>query len=130
MLVIKDLVEGPYLPGQEARFKADVIKVYESRRDGWTYLQVENEEKEPGFPDLLAVNANCYLMIEFKVSDMKGVVAFERSQPLFYKRHPDLRITILAWDVPRNRTVNITRQEAAAAKSLKIKIPEVLNNAD
>jgi hypothetical protein len=59
---VNGLVKGPYAPGQEDRFKADVLREWASRNDGWTYFQIENEEKEPGFPDAGAFSANCYLL--------------------------------------------------------------------
>jgi hypothetical protein len=120
---INGLVSGPYRPGQEDAFKADVLKVLENRRDGWEYMRIETEETEPGFPDVAAFSVNCYALTEFKVSDAKGVIEFQKSQPLFYKKHPNLRMGVLAWDVPGNRVVAITPNEILAAKTLKFKIP-------
>lgn len=121
---INGLVTGPYKPGQETKFKADVLKVWESRNVGWEHFKIETEETEPGFPDVAGFSANCYALTEFKVSDANGVITFEKSQPLFYKKHSRLRINILAWDVPGNRVVSISPQEITASKTLKFKIPK------
>jgi hypothetical protein len=121
---INGLVSGPYAPGQEDKFKADVLKVWEGRNDGWEHLKIETEETEPGFPDVVSFSANCYTLTEFKVSNAKGVIEFQMSQPLFYKKHPKLRIDILAWDVPGKRVVSISPQEIISGKSLKFKIPK------
>jgi hypothetical protein len=121
---IKDLVPGPYKPGEEARFKADVLREKENNQLGITYFKIETEETEPGFPDVLAVTTKTYAMTEFKVSNSKGVITFQKSQPLFYKRHSDLNIAIWAWDVPNNRAVRISPDEIVAVKSLKFQIPK------
>jgi hypothetical protein len=120
---INGLVSGPYKPGQEDKFKTDVLKVWESRNDGWEHMRIETEETEPGFPDVAGFSVNCYALTEFKVSDAKGVIEFQKSQPLFYKKHFKLRINILAWDVPGNRAILISPQEILAAKTLRFKIP-------
>jgi hypothetical protein len=86
-------------------------------------MRIETEETEPGFPDVAGFSANCYILTEFKVSDAKGVIEFQKSQPLFYRKHPKLRIGILAWDVPGKRVVSISPQEILEAKALKFKIP-------
>jgi hypothetical protein len=122
---INGLVSGPYAPGQEDKFKTDVLKVCNGRNDGWEHLKIETEETEPGFPDVASFSADqCYILTEFKVSDAKGVFEFQKSQPLFYKKHPKLRIDILAWDVPGKRVVSITPPEIISGKSLKFKIPQ------
>ncbi|GHT59524.1 hypothetical protein FACS1894109_15610 [Spirochaetia bacterium] len=123
----RGLVPGPYSPGEEARFKADAIKAIEA---GWrrpTCFKIETEETEPGFPDVLMLANKTYDMYEFKVSDSKGIIKFQKTQPLFYKRHSDLNIEILAWDVPNNRAVNISPDEIVAAKALKFQIPKETN---
>jgi len=57
---------------------------------------IESEETEPGFPDVIARKDMKFDFIEFKVSDQKGMIKFQRTQPLFYKKHPRLNITITA----------------------------------
>jgi hypothetical protein len=123
IITINGLVSGPYRPGQEDTFKVDVLKAWEGRDDGWRHFKIETEETESGFPDVVSLSANCYCLTEFKVSDTRGVIEFQKSQPLFYKRHTGLRIQILAWDVPGKRVVSISPQEVISAKTLKFQIP-------
>jgi hypothetical protein len=126
MKVIDGLVPGPYRPGQEDKLKADVIKAWERRYEEWEHMQVENEEKEPGFPDVISLSLKCYLLTEFKVSDRDGVIEFQKTQPLFYRRHPNLRIDILAWDVPGQRLVSISPREIVKTKMLKFNVSKFM----
>ena len=122
MHVIHDLVKGPFK--DEAAFKAAVLKALSNHTSSYTRFEIENEEKEPGMPDVLSISRTLpALLTEFKLSDEDGVVKFQKTQPLFYRKHTDLYITILAWDVPRGRVVSIKPQEVIEAKSLKIRIP-------
>jgi hypothetical protein len=122
---VHGLVDGPYAPGQEAQLKADVIFQWNKCLNGITHLQIETEETEPGFPDVLSLQPSGYRLTEFKVSDRNGVVKFQKSQPRFYRWHPDLVIDIMAWDVPGNRLVRITPDEiVTAAKPLAFKLPK------
>jgi hypothetical protein len=93
-----------YAPGQEDRFKRDMILALQASEEGVEVFQIENEEKEPGFPDVIVLEpSGRYKLCEFKVSDERGVITFEPSQPRFYRRHPGLDITIIAWNVPAGR---------------------------
>lgn len=127
MNVIRGLVEGPFK--DEAGFKAAVLKVWRKKAPQYTRFEIENEEKEPGMPDVLSISSerdHFAYFTEFKISNDKGVIKFQKTQPLFYRRHSGLPIEILAWDVPRSRVVLITPEEVVAAKSLKIAIPECI----
>jgi hypothetical protein len=129
MVVVKYLTElGPYAPGQEQKFKMDYINRSVKRESpDWRFFCIESEETVPGFPDLLIVDGNsCYTSIEFKVSDEKGVITFKKSQPLFYKTNPMVRIGILAWDVPRKRLVRITPDEVVKNKSLRLNLKDAV----
>ena len=48
---------------------------------------------------------------EFKVSDSRGVIKFQKTQPAFYKRNPNLRVTIVVLD---NRDGSVIMFPAAA----------------
>jgi len=129
MRVVKGLVKGPFK--NEAAFKAAVLKVWEKTLARFTHFQIENEEKEPGMPDILSISSvSPAYFTEFKVSNKDGVIRFESTQPAFYKRNEHLDISILAWDVPRQRVVEITPEEVIAQKSLSLKIPEETNEVD
>jgi hypothetical protein len=119
-------IKGPFR--NEAAFKTAILKVWEGDGSGFIHFEIENEEKEPGMPDVLSISGSLpALFTEFKISDKAGVVTFQKSQPLFYHRYKDIRIGILAWDVPRNRVVCICPHEVIDVKSLRITIPEVLD---
>jgi hypothetical protein len=115
---------GPYRAGEEARFKRDVLRAWEALRDGWKYFCVESPGTADGFPDVVCLSeAGEYWLCEFKVSDERGVVHFQRTQPLFYKKNAGLRMAALAWDVPRQRAVYLDLRDIVAAKSLRYRLP-------
>jgi hypothetical protein len=128
MTVIEGLGNGPFK--NEAAFKAAALKALSTFESRYTRFEIENEEKEPGMPDMLSVSrTRPAIFTEFKCSDKNGVITFQKTQPLFYRKHTDLYITILAWDVPRGRVVSIKPQEVIEARSLKIVIPEDIDVA-
>lgn len=93
----------------------------QKRNNNLTVFEVENEEKEPGFPDTLEllvsglkddkkhrftgslVDCPLATLAEYKVSDTLGFIDFKRSQPHFYKLYSHLQIVIRAWCVPEQR---------------------------
>ena len=83
----------------EASFKKDYIKELKSAQQVPTDVyQIESEETEPGFPDLLAITNGFAKMYELKVSDRYGTITFKKSQPAFYKRNSRLDILVVAFD--------------------------------
>jgi hypothetical protein len=127
MTIITNLafVRGPYK--DEQGFKQDVIKSFRHNAPFSTVFEIENEEKEPGMPDLLSMERERpAFFTETKCADKNGVITFQKTQPLFYRKHRKMRIQILAWDTPRNRCVFISTEEVIAAKSLKLTIPNEL----
>ena len=116
MAVGLERLEGDrFFPGQEQQFKMETQRAY--RQPGLTVFEIENEEKEPGFPDTLEIKIDRAIrrgpygcarpewveFVEYKVSDSRGYIEFRKDQPLFYKRHSDLRIMVRAWSVPDQR---------------------------
>ena len=96
-------VARKFNPGEEQAFKSEMIRVKRLLHPDRTYFEVENEEKEPGFPDTIEIFANQYTrFVEYKVSNDKGIIEFQRGQPLFYRRNRNLDIRIIAWSVPDN----------------------------
>jgi hypothetical protein len=91
-----------------------------------TYFEIENEEKEPGMPDVLAINPSLpSYFTEFKCSDKHGVIEFRESQPRFYRQHRDLPIQILAWDCRGDgRVIHLEPSEVIDAKKLRIRLPQ------
>jgi hypothetical protein len=124
IVVVNNLAYGPYRPGQEDLFKAQVIKAREAKDPALRHFRTEIEGTEPGFPDVLSVKDGLYLLIEFKVSDDRGVLHFEKTQPLFYKKHRDLNICIAAWDVPGLRLLMVDPDDVVAVKSLTFRCPK------
>ena len=80
-------------------------------------FEIENEEKEPGFPDVLCIDlaTSHSIFFEIKVAERGGVFKFEPSQPRFYKLHPMLRIQVVVWDAQEKRVYCVGAQRAAEA---------------
>jgi hypothetical protein len=122
MRELKDFVTGPFK--NERDFKQAVKAAIE--KQGNTCLEIENEEKEPGMPDLLVINTHteeCFgvaSFVEIKYASMAGTIRFEKSQPLFYRKHPELSIDILVWD--NGRVVQLLVEEVLAARSLRMSL--------
>jgi hypothetical protein len=137
MKTIDGLVQGPFK--QESDFKAAVLKKWRTDSPWITRFEIENEDKAPGMPDCLSVsNKLPAFFTEFKISDSKGVIKFQKTQPLFYKQNSDLLIDILAWDAPRQRVVSLApsdldgrlKRAPSNAKLLLFVIPEVINDVE
>jgi hypothetical protein len=119
------LESGPYRSGEEERFKQDVIRRWEARRGAtWSFFCIESPGTADGFPDVLALSdLGKYGLYEFKVSDKRGVIRFQKTQPRFYRTHLGLDIWIVAWNVPLNREERIPAADIVAAKSLRFQLP-------
>lgn len=80
-------------------------------------FEIENEEKEPGFPDLLCVtHGGSYAQFfETKVAEKGGIFKFEHTQPLFYKQHPFMRIMVVVWDAEQNKIYTFGARRACDA---------------
>jgi hypothetical protein len=123
MKIINGLVRGPFQ--NEQTFKRAVIKAWKKDNALHTFFEIENEEKEPGMPDVLTILPSApAFFTEFKYADRNGVIEFRKSQPLFYRQHRDVRIQILAWD---GRVVHLDPAEVITAKSLRITLPEYID---
>jgi hypothetical protein len=81
----------------EAEFKKRHIEKWKKLGIYARVYCIESEETEPGFPDVIAQNG-AFDFFEFKVSDARGVIKFQKTQPSFYKRNPNLRVTVVALD--------------------------------
>ena len=79
-------------------------------------FEIENEEKEPGFPDVLAIdNDDVARFYEFKVARKSGNFKFESTQPRFFNRHSYLKIYVMVWDAERHDMYCIPATIAANA---------------
>ena len=93
----------------ENSFKKAYIKnmlSYASFKEG---IEIENTV-EPGMPDVLLIDEyDRSIFIETKYA-VKGVIEFKKTQIPWYKRHPRLNITIVAYnDLTTNiHTLSIT----------------------
>ena len=127
MVITNSLVTGPFK--DEEAFKAALLAKWRKNNNSIYYFEIENEEKEPGMPDVLAMPFTPLKtpawFYEFKISDDNGFIKFEKSQPLFYKRYKNLVIRIIAWDKRHNRIIIIDVKELTSLKkSLTFKLPE------
>jgi hypothetical protein len=123
MKTIYGLVHGPFKNEQE--FKLAVMRVWRKNNLRNTSFEIENEEKEPGMPDVLTLIPDApAFFTEFKHAGKNGVIEFRKSQPLFYRQHRDMRIQILAWDGRADgRVVHIDPSEVVNAKTLRVTLP-------
>ena len=122
--------------GEEQAFKMMVIHARSAYSKYLYIFEVENEEKEPGFPDSLEISVaigtppidfsgvGCIqptysLLVEYKVSDENGVIKFKPLQPLFYKRYREIPIVIRAWCVPEQRGYEYKAQDIILALTIR-----------
>lgn len=74
-------------------------------------FEIENEEKEPGFPDVLVVNYfDEALFFETKVAWKGGRFTMEKTQPRFYAAHPDLHIRVIVFDTEEHKVYSIPKE--------------------
>jgi hypothetical protein len=92
----------------EATFKKQKVEKWKTSGTFESVFCIETEETETGFPDVLAIDkVHVSQLYEFKVSDARGIIKFERGQPLFYKKYPHLNVEIVALDNRTGETVFI-----------------------
>lgn len=79
-------------------WKKDALK------SGWfqKIFFIETEETEFGFPDVLAIQCeedgtNAAMFFEFKVTDKKDRIKFQKTQPAWYIRNKELQPTVVVW---------------------------------
>ena len=92
-----------YCSGQEQIFKRDVTRYWKDC--GFDCIWLENSETASGAPDTIVFMRSHVFLFEFKVSDKGGYVRFQKTQPLYYQQHKNLRIKIIAFDIPSNKVV-------------------------
>jgi hypothetical protein len=128
MKIINGLVHGPFKNEQE--FKVAVMRAWQKNDLRCTSFEIENEEKEPGMPDVLTfVPSAPAFFTECKYADRSGVIEFTKAQPRFYRQHRDLLIQILAWDGRADgRVVHLDPSEVVDAKSLRMVLPETIDS--
>jgi hypothetical protein len=112
-----------FYPGEETPFKQEVVRHLREKFPLGKVFRIETEETERGFPDLLLLHKGEYRLIETKVSDKKGVIDFTPAQPLFYRRHRELELSVLAWDVPGGRCVELVPEDMEALDGLRLALP-------
>ena len=80
-------------------------------------FEIENEEKEPGFPDLLCIELSTShaMFFEIKIARSGGRFMFEHTQPRFYKSHPFLRIQVVVWDAKQRKVYCVGAARAVDA---------------
>ena len=115
----------------EADFKKDFVDAL--RKEGYTVFCVETEETEPGFPDVMAIHDGMTSFFEMKITDKKGIFKMQKTQPVFYKRYPNLDITVVVHDGAMGNYLSIPAKlvanSCAEHGSLKLDIREFLYKA-
>ena len=63
---------------------------------------IETEETVAGFPDVMTLECCSYGNIvnfyEFKFSDRFGKIKFQPTQPAFYKKNPEMKVIVIAYN--------------------------------
>jgi hypothetical protein len=112
------MIKTPNFPADyvkgETSFKTSWIKFAEAFSEEYSFFQVENEEKVPGFPDVLMIAKDLpAILLEFKVVGKNGKIRFEPYQPAFYKTHgKHVRIRVVVYDPRDNAVYYLTCEEA------------------
>lgn len=120
---------GPYK--SEQAFKRDWIsKTQERCYPGAQYFQIETEETEPGFPDVMVLNfRNNASFYEFKITDTHRNFEMRKTQPRFYITHPSMNTSVLVWDVVTHKAYSFTQEEikeaCLASESLKLNVGDI-----
>lgn len=77
----------------------------EWEKAGFDVIWIESPETAAGCPDVMLSKGLWYILYEFKLSDKYGYVKFKSSQPLFYKKHPNMNIQIIAYNTAAGEVV-------------------------
>ena len=89
-------LSGPFR--NEQQFKDAWIRYLRRTRRYVDIFEVENEEKVPGFPDVLCIRNDGHAeFYEMKLADKHGGFRLERTQPHFYVTHPALDVYVVVW---------------------------------
>lgn len=86
----------------EQDFKLRYIKNNFAKLGHTKTFCIETEETVAGFPDVMTlVSSNCVNLArfyEFKFSDRFGKIKFQPTQPAFYKKNPEMQVTVIAYN--------------------------------
>lgn len=108
----------------ENKFKQHLLKGMKTDNDMYYYFEVENEEKEPGMPDILAVNkvTKEASFIEVKLAKSNGDIKFQPTQPRWYAWHPHISVIVVAWLPVCNKAVIVEVEQVIKLKKLIVRI--------
>lgn len=86
----------------EQDFKLRYVKNNFAKLEHTKTFCIETEETIAGFPDVMTLVCSNYGKLakfyEFKFSDRFGRIKFQPTQPSFYKRNPEMEVTIIAYN--------------------------------
>lgn len=118
-IVIKSFIEGPF--SSERAFSKEFQNKCRLLPDVLYVFSLEDAEMNKGAPDIFTIDqSNRVTFYELKYVGDDGMIRFQREQPLWYKRHPELLVHILIWD-SRSDILSWTRPyDVIAEKSLNI----------
>lgn len=116
----------------EQEFKEYDLKRLIRSNSHLDYICIETEETCAGFPDVIVTDRSLFdptTYMEYKVSDSDGVIKFQRSQPIFYKKHSHLDVLIVAYNNKTGHRVAFTKDKLFDVDSpfylsgLKVRLP-------
>lgn len=110
------VVNGLGLKGSyknEQAFKMDwIAKSKERGLPDDIFFEVENEEKEPGFPDVMKIGFTQKVSFyEMKITSANGTFKMQPTQPLFYRTHPTLDISVMVYSNETRKLYCISGEE-------------------
>ena len=121
--IITDFVSGPFK--NEAEFKKAFLAKMRQKHKNITFFEIENEEKSPGMPDIIATSYEApSVWTEIKYAGKDGKIKFQPSQPLWYKQNKTLRIQIVVWDSRRGQCIYLPKEDVIKAKALVIPVDD------
>jgi hypothetical protein len=122
--VLPGFVKGPFKT--ETPFKHAIVEKLYFLHHPDMWVRIESEETEPGMPDLARLSQySPTVLVETKVSDMRGWIKFRPDQPRWYKLHENaMKVFIIVWDKRYDRTLIMTPDEVVRRAKLSFKLPE------
>lgn len=104
-------MSGPFKNEQDFKM-AWIRSCTERALPGTRFFCVETEETEPGFPDVMTLSfKQTAKFFEMKLADAKDNFTLQPTQPLFYRGHTDMNISIMVWSNKRNKLYKINASE-------------------
>lgn len=101
MRIIENVTDDYAHCKDEQAFKKLYCVCKIKRGAGQKIFCIETEETVAGFPDVMELitgENTTVRFYEFKISDSRGNIKFQPTQPAFYKNNPELWIRVVAYN--------------------------------